>query len=62
MSSNFTMEMRNGLQNRRRSSSLPQTLAYQLNNSSKRPSNETILSSQLNSRQQSKVVLNVEEP
>jgi len=55
------MEMRNGLQNRRRSSSLPQTLAYQLNNSSKRASKETILGSQTSSRRTSKGILHVQE-
>jgi hypothetical protein len=57
-------DVRNGLrndQNKRRSNSVPQTCIYPLINSAKRPSNETIVCSQLNSRQQSKTVLNVDE-
>jgi hypothetical protein len=64
LSSNFTQDLRNGLQkdrNKRRSTSIPQACACPLRNSSKRPSIETIISSQLNSRRPSKSVLNVDE-
>jgi hypothetical protein len=57
--------MRNGLhydrRNKRRSTSLQQTYTYQLSNSSKRPSNDTVTSSQVNSRRQSKCIFNVHE-
>jgi hypothetical protein len=64
LSSNFGQEIRNGLQinpNKQRLNSLAQVNIYPLNNTSKRPSNETLLSSQLNSRRQSKVAMNVDE-
>ncbi len=63
-SSNFGQEVRNGLQNypnKRRSNSVTQTNAYRLSNLSKRPSMETMMSSPVNSRRQSRVVLNVDE-
>jgi hypothetical protein len=65
LSSTLGPDARDGLLNGRnkpRSASIPQTCVYPLNNMPKRrPSNETILSIQLNSRQQSKAVLNVDE-
>ncbi len=61
LSANFSQEARNGLQSKRQSNFLPQENAYPLTNSSKRFSNETLISSQLNSRRQSKVVMNEEE-
>ncbi len=61
LGSHFGQDVRDGLQNGRRLSSLPQTNVYPLNNSSKRQSHETISSSQLNSRRQSKAVMNVGE-
>ncbi|CAF1396179.1 unnamed protein product [Adineta ricciae] len=54
----------NGIHNcesNRRSGSIPQTCIYSLNNSSKRLSSETVISSQLNSRQPSKGALYVAE-
>jgi hypothetical protein len=60
-SSNFALEMRNGIQNQRRSISVPQTYTYQLSNTSKRPSRETILGSQSNSRRPSRGVFNVQD-
>lgn len=57
--------MRNGLhydhRTQRRSTSIPQTSTYPLSTSSKRPSSETVASSQLNSRRQSKNMINVHE-
>ena len=56
--------VRNGLRNDQkngRSNSVPQTCIYPLVNPAKRLSNETILSSQLNSRHPSKTGLNVDE-
>jgi len=61
LSSTFGQDVRNGLQNKRQFNSRAQTNAYPLTDSSKRVSNETIISSQLNSRRQSKVVMNEEE-
>ena len=59
------IEMRNGLyygrRDKRRSTSGQQTYIYQFSNSSKRPSNDTIVSSQVNSRRPSKCVYNVQE-
>jgi len=59
-SSNFTMEMRNGpqcdLRNKRRSTSVQQTYTYQLTNTSKRPSTDTLVNSQVNSRRTSRCV------
>ncbi|CAF3357374.1 unnamed protein product [Rotaria sp. Silwood1] len=60
----FHPDGRNGRlnnQNRRPSTSITQTYAYPLSNSSKRASSETIISTQLNSRLSSKVALNVDE-
>jgi hypothetical protein len=57
--------MRNGLyydrRDKRRSTSVQQTYIYQFSNSSKRPSNDTVASSQLNSRRTSKCIVNVQE-
>ncbi|CAF1566006.1 unnamed protein product, partial [Adineta steineri] len=41
--------------------SVLQTFTYPLSNSSKRPSSDTIISSQLNSRRTSRCVVNVQE-
>ncbi len=64
-SSNFGLEMRNGLlydrRDKRRSTSCQQTYIYQFSNSSKRPSNDTIISSQVNSRRPSKTIYHVQE-
>jgi hypothetical protein len=65
-SSNLGIEMRNGLyhdrrEKKRRSASVQQTYIYQFSNSSKRPSNDTIISSQLNSRRASKSVYHMQE-
>ena len=62
-SSQYGHDLRNGRQinlHKHRSSSLPQANLYQLNDNSKRPSSETLISSQLNSRRQSKTALNTE--
>jgi len=54
------MEMRNGpqcdLRNKRRSTSVQQTYTYQLTNTSKRPSTDTLVNSQVNSRRTSRCV------
>ena len=64
-SSNFGIELRNGLhydrRDKRRSTSIQQTYIYQFSNSSKRPSTDTVINSQLNSRRPSKAVYNVQE-
>jgi hypothetical protein len=64
-SSNFGLEMRNGLlydrRTKRVSTSAQQTYTYALSNSSKRASNDTVVSSQVNSRRQSRCVFNVQE-
>ncbi len=65
MSSNVGIEMHNGLhynrRDKRRSTSVQQTCTYQLSNSSKRPSDDTVISSQMNSRRASRGVNNVQE-
>ena len=65
LNSHFGQEIRNGTglnPHKNRSNSLAMVnVSYPLNNNSKRPSNETLLSSQLNSRRQSKVALNADE-
>ena len=48
-------------QSKYRSTSITQTVVYPLSNSSKQPSNETMASSQLHSRQPSRNKLNVDE-
>jgi len=57
--------MRNGLlydrRDKHRSISMPQTYTCQFSNSSKRASNDTVTSSQLNSRRPSRCMLNVHE-
>jgi len=64
-SSNHGIEMRNGIlydrRDKRRSTSIQQTYIYQFSNSSKRPSSDTIISSQLNSRRASKSAYNMQE-
>ncbi|CAF0818833.1 unnamed protein product [Adineta steineri] len=64
-SSNFGLELRTGpyygRRDTRRSTSVLQTFTYPLSNSSKRPSSDTIISSQLNSRRTSRCVVNVQE-
>ncbi len=60
-SSTFGLEMRNGLQTNRRSISIPLSFTHQLNNASKRPSSETIMLPQLNSRRTSKGIFHVQE-
>ncbi|CAF1489805.1 unnamed protein product, partial [Rotaria sordida] len=60
----FLRDGRHGRQNnqsRRISASITQTYPYPISNSSKRPSSETIISTQLNSRRTSKGVLNMDE-
>jgi hypothetical protein len=61
LSSNFNQEARNGIQINPCKNSLAKSNIYPLNNNSKRPSNETLFSSQLNSRRQSKTIMNVVE-
>ncbi|CAF1250557.1 unnamed protein product [Adineta ricciae] len=64
-SSNFGLEMRNGIyydrRDTRRSTSIQQTFTYPLSVSSKRASCDTMAGSQLNSRRTSKCVINVQE-
>lgn len=64
VTSNFGQDTQNGLinsQKRNRSTSMTQACSYPLTNLSKPPSNETIISTQINSRRQSKVTINVNE-
>jgi len=63
LSSHFGQDIRNGRQinpHRYRSNSRAHINMYPLNSASKRPSNETLISSQLNSRRQSRVIINAE--
>lgn len=57
--------MRNGLiyerRDTRRSTSIPLTSTYPFTNSSKRPSNDTIIGPLVNSRRTSRCVFNVQE-
>ena len=61
--SNFGIQMRDGFEydycNKFRSTSLRQTYTYQLSNSSKRLSHDTVLTSQVNGRRTSKSIFNV---
>jgi hypothetical protein len=64
LNSNQAQDVLNGLQNDRnkcRSNSIQQQCGQPLNDSSKRSSNEAILSSQFNTRRPSKVLMNIAE-